>query len=113
MSYVFVRKNSDGSFTIKGHQGDLYLYLEHHEDTLRIWWPGLLPTNLIKPIIWAQEGRYGWISKEQVTNMLRRQIDSGKQQKGYAKDKPLDLAFHWDDTTPLDPATVRLMREIS
>ncbi len=92
-----------------------YLYFEYAKETLPL---GsimylLMIRGDLRPIIWAQEGRYGWISKEQVTNMLRRQIDSGKQQKGYAKDKPLDLAFHWDDTTPLDPATVRLMREIS
>ncbi len=103
----------------------MYDYIEHSGDTLPLssvpetqrWWhePPRQHVNLgyVQPIMWAQEGRYGWISKEQVLNMIRRQIDLTKQQKGYAKDKPIDLAFHWDDTTPLNPATVKLMRETS
>ncbi len=69
--------------------------------------------NLTKPIIWAQDGRFGYISEAQVQNLQRRRIDLAKQQKGYAKNKPLVLAFHWSDTTQLDPVTVQLMRKIS
>ncbi len=115
MSYYFCRKNSDGTYTIVDWGLRSYLYVEDSNDTLTMRFTEILrgQINITKPIIWVQEGRYGWISKEQVQNMMRRQIDSGKQQKGYAKDKPIDLAFHWDDTTPLDPATVKLIRETS
>ena len=91
---------------------ELYYYIEYSGETLEIHY---IKEDLgyPRPIVWAQEGRYGWISKEQVKNLLSRYKDLGKQQKGYAKDKPIDFAFHWDDTTPLDPATVRLMREVS
>lgn len=89
-----------------------YYYIEHSED--------ILPTMCImaaldhaKPIIWAQGGRYGWISREQVQNLIRRQLDLNKQQKGYAKDRAIELVLHWSDTTPLDPVTVRLIRETS
>ncbi len=67
----------------------------------------------IVPILWAQRGRYGWISKEQVQNMMNRITDLNKQQKGYARDKPLNLVFHWQDTDGLDPTTVELMRKSS
>ena len=102
-SYLFVKKNSDGSFDVRGHAYDPYLYIEHPEDTLRIWWPLPTPVSLVKPIMWVQEGRYGWISKEQVQNMVCRQIDLTKQQKGDARNKPLDLAFHWDDRVTVFP----------
>lgn len=85
----------------------LYDYIECSGDTLKPPHP-----SATMPIMWAQEGRYGWISREQVQNWLRRIRDLAKQQKGYAKDKPLDLVFHWGDTTPLDPITVQLMREV-
>ncbi|KKK82002.1 hypothetical protein LCGC14_2807780, partial [marine sediment metagenome] len=86
---------------------ELYTYMEHLGDALRIRhiMANTLFRDVVSPIIWAQEGRYGWISKEQVQNLYRRQRDLEKQQKGYAKDKPIDLAFHWDEVTPLDPAT--------
>lgn len=90
-----------------------YLYFKHSGDTLSlgdIEYLMMVQGNF-RPIIWAQEGRYGWISKEQIQNLQRRYCDLKKQQKGYAKDKPIDLAFHWDDTTPLDPVTVKLIRE--
>ena len=87
-----------------------YAYIEDSSETLNCKYMANLP---VKPILWAQSGRYGFISKEQVQNMVRRQIDLAKQQKGYAKDKPLDLVFHWDDTIALDPYTVGAMREIS
>lgn len=93
--------------------GEPYDYIEHAGDTLNIQYSQIPERIITKPIMWAQNGRYGWISKEQVQNMVRRQIDLAKQQKGYAKDKPLDLVFHWDDTTPLDPITVGLMRATS
>lgn len=114
MSYIFCKKNSDGGYYTVGQTEDSYYYLEHSEDTLHIWWRGdIFHRSQIKPIIWAQKGRYGWISREQVQNLIHRRIDLNKQQKGYAKDKPFDLAFHWDDTMPLDPATVKLMREVA
>ncbi len=102
-----------------------YYYIEHPGATLPLQkiieaqgWAFTPPhehivNKFVKPLMWAQEGRYGWISKEQISNMYRRKIDSDKQQKGYAKVRPLDLVLHWDDTTPLDPATVKLMRETS
>lgn len=89
-----------------------YIYIEHSNSNLIL--PSVCITvNKIRPIMWAQEGRYGWISKEQVQNMVRRQIDLAKQQRGYAKDKSFDLAFHWSEVQILDPITVQLMREIS
>ena len=91
----------------------LYLYIEYAGDTLPIEQVMDTAVHWIKPIMWAQEGRYGWISKEQVMNMIRREKDSEKQQQGYTREKPIDLAFHWDDTVQLDPETVRLMRETS
>ena len=111
-SHIFCRKISNGNFKVIGRGTDPYLYIEDPADTLHIWQLEI-HRGLIKPIMWAQSGRYGWLSKEQVQNMVRRQIDLAKQQAGYAKDKPLDLAFHWDDVTELDPVTVRLMREPS
>jgi len=87
-----------------------YLYIEHVGDTLAVHYIEEA-LGCIKPILWAQQGRYGWISKEQVRNMIRRRMDMVRQQEGYTKTKPIDLAFHWDDTTPLDPITIRLMRE--
>ncbi len=84
-----------------------YAYIEDSSETLNCKYIADLP---VKPIIWAQDGRYGFISKEQVQNMMRRQEDLAKQQRGYAKDKPLDLVFHWLEVLPLDPATVKLMR---
>ncbi len=90
---------------------ELYLYIEYAGDTLPIEQVMDTAVRWIKPILWAQDGRYGWISKEQVQNLYRRQMDSNKQQKGYAKVRPLDLVFHWSEVTPLDPATVELMRK--
>ncbi len=90
-----------------------YVYIEYAGDTLPM---RSIVTHFglgIKPVMWAQEGRYGWISKKQIMNMVRRENDLEKQQKGYAKVKPLDLAFHWDEVTPLDPVTVKLMQETS
>jgi hypothetical protein len=91
---------------------ELYYYVEHSGDTLTTQYVvgAIHPT---RPIIWAQEGRYGWISKEQVQNLCRRQIDLDKQQKGYAKDGMIKLVFHWSEVQALDPVTVRLMRETS
>ena len=40
-------------------------------------------------------------------------MDQTKQLKGYMKNKPIGLVFHWDDATPLDPVTVKLMQETS
>ncbi|KKN54251.1 hypothetical protein LCGC14_0594330 [marine sediment metagenome] len=91
---------------------EAYIYIEHSGDTLSIKHL-TAAIHWTKPIIWAQEGRFGYISQTQVQNLQRRQIDLEKQQKGYAKDKPLKLVFHWSDTTPLDPITVQLMRKIS
>ncbi len=85
---------------------EMYDYIEHSGDTLKPPHP-----DWYRAIMWAQEGRYGWISKQQVLNLRRRQIDLNRQQKGYAKDKPIDFVFHWDDTVQLDPVTVKLMRE--
>ena len=113
MGYIFCKKNADGTFDLRGRDTDPYLYIEDPADTLHIQHLEIPGRNLIRPIIWAQEGRYGWISKEQVQNLIRRQKDLDKQQNGYASHRPIDLTFHWDDTTPLDPATVRLMRETS
>ncbi|KKM90444.1 hypothetical protein LCGC14_1238470 [marine sediment metagenome] len=102
-----------------------HIYIEESSETLSLQYVDSLgyqrlvhshwayPIDLVKPIIWAQDGRYGFISKEQVLNIMRRQEDLAKQQKGYAKDKPLDLVFTWDDTIQLDPVAVKLMREIS
>ena len=90
---------------------ELYIYIEYPGDTLPVLRIVRSLRSGSKPIMWAQEGRYGWISKEQVQNMVRRQIDLTKQQKGYAKDKPLDLVFHWSEVQILDPITVKLMRE--
>ena len=90
---------------------ELYLYIEYAGDTLPIEQIMDTAVRWIKPIIWAQKGRYGWISKEQVQNLYRRKLDMTKQQRGYTKVEPLDLVFHWDDTTPLDPITVELMRK--
>ena len=92
---------------------ELYLYLEYAGDTLPIKQVMGTAVRWIKPILWAQQGRYGWISKEQVQNLQRRYADLKRQQKGYAKDKPIKLVFHWDDTTQLDPGTVMLMRTFS
>ncbi len=104
---------------------ELYIYKEESSDTLEFKHmcnpfvfgktkkPIIVVDPIVKPIIWAQDGRYGFISKEQVQNMIRRKMDLAKQQKGYAKDKPLELAFHWEDTLQLDPVTVKLMREAS
>lgn len=90
-----------------------YVYIEHNKDTLPM--QSIIPFfGLgIKPVMWAQEGRYGWISKEQIMNMIRREKDQTKQLKGYMKNKPIDLVFHWDDTVQLDPITVGLMRTTS
>ncbi len=91
---------------------DLYIYKEESSDTLNIELVDCGPPGYAaKPIIWAQDGRYGFISKEQVRNMMRRKKDLAKQQKGYAKDKPLDLVFHWEDTVQMDPVIAELMRE--
>ncbi len=90
--------------------GKPYNYIEHKSDTLPVRYMPM-STNWTKPIMWAKEGQYGWISKEQVRNVYRRWMDLGKQQKGYTKDKPLALAFHWNDVTLLDPTTIKLMRE--
>ncbi len=91
---------------------ELYYYVEHSGDTLDIHYiEGAL--KIARPIIWAQEGRYGWISKEQVQNILRRYCDLGKQQKGYSMDAPLNLKFYWSETIQLDPATVKLMQGTS
>lgn len=88
-----------------------YIYVEQPGDTLTM--QSIVPCfgRGIKPIMWAQQGRYGWISKEQIRNLRSRQRDLDKQQKGYMRDKPVNLVFHWEDTTPLDPITVKLMRE--
>ena len=93
---------------------DSYIYIEGQSDTLPLnaFHIFTLKRKMV-PIIWAQNGRYGFISKEQVQNIVRRMIDLDKQQKGYAKNKPLDLSFHWEDTIPLDPKTVELMRKSS
>ena len=88
-----------------------YIYMKESSDTLSIEYLAGLRTDPVKPIIWAQDGRYGLISKRQVLNMMRRQEDLAKQQRGYAKDKPLDLVFNWDDTLQLDPITIKTMRK--
>lgn len=90
----------------------LYHYIEHTGDFIPAMYVLISPL-CVKPIMWSQNGRYGWISKVQVWNMVRRQRDLDKQQKGYAKDEPMKLEFHWGDTAPLDPVTVRLMRATS
>ena len=94
---------------------ELYIYIEHDGDELSLG--DLEHIQAIrgdwKPVIWGQNGRYGWISMKQMSNLQRRYADLKKQQKGYAKDKPIDLAFHWGDTTPLDPAMVKLIRKTS
>lgn len=110
MADKFCRKNKDGTFDILGTLADPYLYIEDSADTLSIKYPVRLRIDLAKPIIWAQEGRYGFISREQILNMIRRQKDLAKQQKGYARNGPLNLVFYWDDTLQLDPFTVELMR---
>ncbi len=94
---------------------ELYLYVEHHGDELSLGDLEYMQAvwGKWRPVLWAQEGRYGWISMEKIQNMCRRYEDLKRQQKGYAKDKPIKLAFYWDDTTPLDPVTVRFMRETS
>ena len=87
-----------------------YIYIEHSGDNLilqHVW----IMVGKVRPIMWAQQGRYGWISKEQISNLQRRYADLKKQQKGYARNKPIDLAFHWSEVQPLDPVTVKLMRE--
>ncbi|KKK49584.1 hypothetical protein LCGC14_3133590 [marine sediment metagenome] len=112
MGYMFCKKNPDGTFNLGGTWADPYIYLEDPMDTLNIQHLEV-QSGLIKPIMWAQNGRYGWISKEQVLNMIRRQEDLAKQQKGYAKDKPVKLVFHWDDVVELDPYTVKAIRKIS
>ncbi len=89
-----------------------YTYIEHKGNFLPTRYMPM-STNWTKPIMWAKEGQYGWISKEQVRNVYRRWMDLGKQQKGYTKDKPLALAFHWSEVQILDPITVRLMGTIS
>ncbi len=91
---------------------ELYYYVEHSGDTLEFHYIQEA-LGYARPIIWAQDGRYGWISKEQVQNMLNRYYDLGKQQKGYSMDAPLKLIFHWSEVVTLDPVTVKLMREIS
>ncbi len=111
MGYIFRKKNSDGTFDLRGHSTDPYIYLEDPADTLNIQHLKI-QRGLVRPIIWAQEGRYGFISKERVLNMIRRQEDLAKQQKGYAQDKPLNLVFHWGDTIPINPIIFKLMREI-
>lgn len=90
-----------------------YIYIEQSEDTLPMLQIVLHLEAGIKPVMWAQAGRYGWISKEQLKNLWQRQKDLEAQQKGYAKDKPLTLQFYWHETTPLDPTTVKLMRATS
>ena len=87
---------------------EMYDYIERSGDILKPphpQWDGA--------IMWARDGQYGWISREQVQNLRRRQIDQTKQLKGYMKNKPIDLVFHWSEVQVLDPATVRLMRETS
>lgn len=111
MADKFCRKNKDGTFDVVGTAAELYLYIEDSADTLNIRHTNYLRPSPVKPIIWAQEGRYGFISKEQVLNMIRRQEDLAKQQKGYARDEPFTLTFHWSDTVQLDPSVVELMRE--
>jgi len=89
-----------------------YFYIEQPGDTLSVL--HVEDSNVhVRPVIWAQNGRYGWISKEQVQNMARRSDDLEKQQKGYARDKPIKLYFHWGDVVELDPITVKLMRAVS
>ncbi len=112
MGYTFCRKNNNGTFDLLSTATDPYIYLEDPADALNIQHLKV-HSGRVKPIIWAQEGRYGFISKEQVLNMIRRQEDLVKQQKGYVKDKPLDLVFYWDDTVQLDPVAVELMRGTS
>lgn len=92
---------------------EMYLYIEYAGDVLPIEQIMNTAGGWIKPILWAQQGRYGWISKEQVQNLYRRQRDQTKQLKGYMKNKAINLVFHWNDTVQLDPGTVMLMRETS
>ena len=92
---------------------ELYLYIEYAGDVLPIEQISVVTPGKVKPIMWAQNGRYGWISKEQIQNLMRRQKDLTKQQKGYARVKPIDLGFHWSEVQLLDPATVKSMRETS
>lgn len=91
---------------------EMYYYVEHSGDTLAIHYIEEA-LGCARPIIWAQDGRYGWISKEQVQNMLRRYHDLKKQQRGYSMDAPLNLKFYWSETVQLDPITVKLIREIT
>jgi hypothetical protein len=88
-------------------ENESYTYIKESSDSLCLKYITDLP---VKPILWAQDGRYGWISRAQVRNALRRQTDLGEQQKKYSKSRPVALAFNWEDTTPLDPVTVALMR---
>ncbi len=90
-----------------------YTYIEESADILSAEYLTNLCTSPVKPIVWAQKGRYGFISKEQVLNMMHRLKDLAEQQKGYAKDKPLDLFFHSSDTLQIDPVAVELMRGTS
>ncbi len=85
-----------------------YKYIERKGNFLPVRY--VVADAVIKPIMWAKEGQYGWISEEQVRNVYRRWMDLTKQQKGYTKDKPLALAFHWSEVQILDPITVKLMR---
>ncbi len=87
---------------------EMYDYIEHSGDTLKPPHP-----ESTMPIMWAQEGQYGWITKNQVKNLIRRYDDLEKQQKGYSMDAPLNLKFYWSEVQILDPITVRLMRETS
>lgn len=90
-----------------------YYYIEHNEDTLSLLHVLHFHGSAVIPILWAQEGRYGLVSKEQVKNLWRRHNDLIKQQKGYTKNKPIDLVFYWSEVIKLDPVTVKLMRGIS
>lgn len=91
---------------------NMYIYIEELSDTLTLNAFQLFTLKKkVVPIMWAQNGRYGWLSKERVQNMMRRIVDLDKQQKGYARDKPLELAFLWEDADQLDPSTVELMRK--
>lgn len=92
---------------------EMYYYVEHNEDTLSMQSIIHFFKNGIKPIMWAQSGRYGWLPKKRIMNMVRRQRDLDKQQSGYTKDRPINLVFFWGEVQILDPITVKLMRETS
>ncbi len=71
----------------------LYTYIEYNDDTLPIQ-EILKLTDKVRPILWAWNGQYGWISKRLVRNLMRRQVDLVRQQKGYTRDKALDFMFY-------------------